>query len=93
MGYRHCGHEVYLDRRGRIRKLTGVWRSRDRWRGLIGGLIHWKLDMLADHSIRLYAQHITAAVDKELRSLASGQTTTDVDDLVIRDACEGQVGR
>ena len=32
MGYRHCGNEIYLDRYGRIRKLTGVWRSRDRWR-------------------------------------------------------------
>ena len=37
MGYRHCGNEIYLDRYGRIRKLTGVLRSRDRWRGLIGG--------------------------------------------------------
>src|SRR5262249_28348658 len=30
MGYRHCGNEVYLDRKGRIRKLRGVFRSRDR---------------------------------------------------------------
>ncbi len=30
LGYRHCGNEVYLDRHGRIRKLTGIFRSRDR---------------------------------------------------------------
>src|SRR6185503_17093013 len=55
MGYRHCGNEIYLDRFGRIRKLTGIWRSRDRWRGLIAGLFKWQLDLLADHSIKLYA--------------------------------------
>src|SRR5436190_11320025 len=55
MGYRHGGNEIYLDRYGRIRKLTGVLRSRDRWRGLLGGLRKWKLDLLTDHSIRQYA--------------------------------------
>ena len=38
MGYRHGGEEVYLDRYGSIRKLTGIVRSRDRWRGLLTGL-------------------------------------------------------
>jgi triacylglycerol lipase len=70
MGYRHCGNEVYLNRHGRIRKLKGVLRSRDRWRGIIGGLLKWKLDMLTDHSIGLYAQHIAAAVDEEEETLA-----------------------
>jgi triacylglycerol lipase len=65
LGYRHCGNEIYLDRYGRIRKLTGVWRSRDRWRGLMKGLLQWRLDMLTDHSIGQYAGHIAAAVDKE----------------------------
>jgi triacylglycerol lipase len=65
MGYRHCGNEIYLDRYGRIRKLTGVWRSRDRWRGLLKGLLQWRLHMLTDHSIGQYAGHIAAAVDKE----------------------------
>jgi triacylglycerol lipase len=68
MGYRHCGNEIYLDRYGRIRKLTGVWRSRDRWRGLWGGLLKWRLDMLSDHSIGHYAMHIAEAVDKEGRA-------------------------
>jgi triacylglycerol lipase len=66
MGYRHCGHEIYFDRNGRIRKLTGVWRSRDRWRGVLKGLLQWRLDMLTDHSIGQYAQHLAKAVEKEM---------------------------
>lgn len=65
LGYRHSGEEVYLDRKGRIRKLRGVLRSRDRWRGLIGGLWKGKLDLLSDHSIGQYAQHIAAAAGQE----------------------------
>lgn len=66
LGYRHCGTEVYLDRFGRIRRLSGIWRSRDRWRGFVGGLLKWKLDMLGDHSIHLYAQHIADALNHEV---------------------------
>ncbi|MBX7074069.1 MAG: lipase family protein [Pirellulales bacterium] len=65
MGYRHSGKEKYLDRYGRIRPLKGVLRSRDRWRGLIGGLLKWQIDLLADHSIGQYAKHIATAVRKE----------------------------
>lgn len=61
MGYRHGGSEIYLDRLGRIRKLTGVWRSRDRWRGFVGGLMKGRLDPLADHSIHSYIEHIARA--------------------------------
>jgi triacylglycerol lipase len=68
MGYRHCGNEIYLDRYGRIRKLTGVLRSRDRIRGFLGGLLQWRLDMLSDHSIGQYARHIAAAVSDETSS-------------------------
>lgn len=93
MGYRHCGSEVYLDRYGRIRKLTGIWRSRDRWRGLLGGLLQWKFDLLTDHSIRLYAQHIAAAVDKENLSLAGGRAIADARDLAIRAASEEQLSQ
>jgi triacylglycerol lipase len=88
MGYRHCGNEVYLDRYGRIRKLTGIWRSRDRWRGLIGGLFKWKLDLLADHSIRLYAEHIAAAVEKENAAVGHGRGKTAKENLVIHGSCE-----
>jgi triacylglycerol lipase len=83
MGYRHCGNEIYLDRFGRIRKLTGVWRSRDRWRGLVSGLLKWKLDMLYDHSIHLYAGHIAAAVKKEDAALANDRGHVRAQDITI----------
>lgn len=83
MGYRHCGNEIYLDRFGRIRKLTGVWRSRDRWRGLIAGLLKWKIDLLTDHSIHLYAEHIAAAVKEEDAALTNGRDTKHAEQLVV----------
>ena len=84
MGYRHCGNELYFDRHGRIRKLTGVWRSRDRWRGLIKGLLQWRLDMLSDHSIGQYAGHLAAAVDKENAGLAKNRAAVVAGDLAIQ---------
>jgi triacylglycerol lipase len=63
-GYRHCGREMYLDRFGQLRDLTGIWRSRDRWRGLWAGLLRWEIDWLADHSIKHYARHLCAAADQ-----------------------------
>jgi triacylglycerol lipase len=83
MGYRHGGNEIYLDRYGRIRKLTGILRSRDRWRGLVGGLLKWKVDWLADHSIGQYTQHIAAAVKAEHARLAKNRDEKEAEDLVI----------
>jgi triacylglycerol lipase len=91
LGYRHCGSEVYLDRHGRIRKLTGVLRSRDRWRGLIGGLMKWKLDLLTDHSIHLYAQHIATAVAQENAAVAKQRGPVAADDVAIRAASDEPV--
>lgn len=84
MGYRHSGEEVYLDRHGRIRKLTGIFRSRDRWRGLLKGLAKWKLDFLSDHSIHQYAEHIARAVEQENPSSAVGREPTNKDDILFR---------
>lgn len=61
MGYRHGGIEVYLDSLGRIRALSGLVRFGDRWRGFLSGLMGWEFDLLSDHSIRHYAQHIARA--------------------------------
>ena len=83
MGYRHAGQEIYLDRYGRIRKLTGVWRSRDRWRGILSSLLRWKIDLLADHSIHDYAKHIASAVQHEDAALARGKGPTVAKDVVI----------
>ncbi len=73
MGYRHGGEEIYLDRNGRIRKLTGVLRSRDRWRGFVDGLLRGSIDQFADHSIHLYTEHIATAVDEEEVRLRGGR--------------------
>jgi triacylglycerol lipase len=93
MGYRHCGNEIYLDRYGRIRKLTGVWRRRDRWRGLIAGLLKWKLDLLEDHGIRHYAQHIVTAINEENAALGSDRGQTDGDDLGIHTGDKKQIAK
>jgi triacylglycerol lipase len=90
MGYRHCGNEIYLDRFGRIRKLRGVLRSRDRWRGLLGGLLQWRIDLLTDHSIGQYAQHIAAAVKAEFSALAMNRGTTQAEELIVRAESNGQ---
>jgi triacylglycerol lipase len=84
MGYRHCGNELYLDRFGRIRRLSGILRSRDRWRGILGGLLQWRLDLLTDHSISQYAGHIATAVKEEIAGQANQRRTKTADDLVIR---------
>lgn len=84
MGYRHCGNEIYLDRHGRIRRLIGIWRSRDRWRGFLSALWKWKFDLLDDHSIKLYAQHIVTAIEQEEAELARGGQETQPDELVSR---------
>lgn len=93
MGYRHCGDEIYFDRNGRIRKLTGVWRSRDRWRGVLRGLLKWKLDMLTDHSIMQYQQHLIEALEKEHDGTAAHHAPASAADLAIHverdeDECE-----
>jgi triacylglycerol lipase len=85
MGYRHCGSEIYFDRYGRIRKLTGVWRSRDRWRGLVKGLMKWRIDALTDHSIHQYAQHLVKAVAEENAGLAANREEKEAEDLAIPD--------
>jgi len=89
MGYRHGGNEIYLDRYGRIRKLTGIWRSRDRWRGLLMGLLRWQLDLLSDHSIKLYAGHIAAAVNEELAAISRGGRTAAAEKFVARSDPDG----
>ena len=62
MGYRHTGKEMYIDYRGRIRKLVGWRRNRDRIRGLFLGLRRFKIDYFADHSIRQYIKRILDVV-------------------------------
>lgn len=88
MGYRHGGHEVYFDRNGRIRPLQGIWRSRDRWRGLLRGFGKWRLDMLTDHGIRQYAANLVKAVEEELQNVSRGGKPLHPRDLAILDVNE-----
>jgi hypothetical protein len=64
--------------------LTGIQRSRDRWRGFVQGLMSLQLDPLADHSIHEYVKHIAHAASIEARSVKRGREELDEDDLVIR---------
>jgi hypothetical protein len=45
--------------------LNGFLRTRDRFRGMLGGLFRFRLDLLTDHSIRQYAHHIATAASAE----------------------------
>ena len=62
MGYRHSGQEMYLDRRGRIRRLTGLLRLRDSLSGFLAALLRLRIDPFADHSIDRYIAHLRNAV-------------------------------
>ncbi len=58
MGYRHNGEEKYIDRNGRLRKLTGWKRVSDRIQGLLNGLRRFRIDYLSDHSAPFYIDQI-----------------------------------
>ena len=58
-GYRHCGQELYLDRHGKLKKLTGWRRLSDRMQGFVGEMVQkFRIDHLSDHSIVDYIDHI-----------------------------------
>jgi triacylglycerol lipase len=65
LGYAHGGIEVYLDRRGRLSPVTGLWRQRDRFRGFFRSLAVWKFDHLNDHLMTEYLRAIHGAVKLE----------------------------
>ncbi len=64
-GYRHAGTEMYLDRRYRLRKVTGWRRFRDRWWGFVGGVRRWQIDHFSDHNLSEYLKGIRLAIEKE----------------------------
>jgi triacylglycerol lipase len=70
MGYWHSGSLVYLDRHGRIRRLSAPMRQRDRLYGFMKGLGEGQIDMLSDHRIHRYVEHIRRAVEQESRTRA-----------------------
>lgn len=65
MGYRHSGREMYLDRNGEVRTINGFQRVRDRARGFLAGLLRFRIDHFADHSMDRYIHYIRSAVDAQ----------------------------
>ncbi len=68
VGYRHCGSEIYLDRRGQIRKSGFAGKTRDRWIGFWKELLNGKIDPFEDHSIHHYISVIAQALAEERKS-------------------------
>ena len=68
MGYRHHGMEHYLNTWGNVRKLTGLQRVKDRFRGIWRGIKKGKIDSFSDHSIDAYVEH-TEKASKGLETL------------------------
>jgi triacylglycerol lipase len=62
MGYRHSGQEMYLDRFGKIRTLSGWMRSRDRLKGFLAALLRFRIDHFSDHSVDRYIEYIRNAL-------------------------------
>lgn len=60
LGYRHTGQEMYLNAYGKLRKLTGYQRLKDRWRGFWGSIKYGRVDHFSDHSILEYVKHIAS---------------------------------
>ncbi|MCA9048086.1 MAG: lipase family protein [Planctomycetaceae bacterium] len=58
MGYRHGGKEMYLNRNGHLRRVSGWTRTVDRLRGFLMGLARFQIDHFADHSIDRYIESI-----------------------------------
>ncbi len=84
LGYRHCGHEVYIDSLGIIRKIGVIGKRRDRWNGFLRGLQRWRIDHFADHSVHCYIQAIWAAAEQEQHEMAGGKRAIRAEDLVNR---------
>lgn len=65
MGYRHGGREWYLNRRGKLSKVNGWWKTYDRLKGFLKGLLQWRIDHFSDHAIDRYIENILRAVEQE----------------------------
>jgi triacylglycerol lipase len=65
LGYRHGGKEIYLNAYGKIRKLSGWQRAKDRWRGFVKSLRLGRIDHFSDHSMTCYIEHILNAIEEQ----------------------------
>ena len=62
-GFRHHGREMYLDRKGRLRKLKAGAKFADRMRGFGASLLRFKLDPLSDHIVDAYIAAIATTIE------------------------------
>ena len=74
MGYRHSGQEVYLNAYGKVRRMTGWQRTKDRWRGFIAGIKQGSVDHFSDHLIDDYIKHIYNTICEQENIKAHSQT-------------------
>ena len=81
MGYRHCGTEVYLDRRGRIGDLSGWARRLDGWRGFWAGLIRGQIDHFSDHLLHAYIRPLWKAALAEQVAVGRGSSSPDASEF------------
>ncbi|MEO0531237.1 MAG: lipase family protein [Planctomycetota bacterium] len=65
LGYRHAGHEIYLNRLGRVSNVGGYLKMRDRWWGFVRTLKRWRVDHFSDHLMGEYINAIEQAVKQE----------------------------
>lgn len=65
LGYRHAGHEIYLNRLGRVSNVGGYLKMRDRWWGFVRTLRRWRVDHFTDHLMDEYIKAIEQAVKQE----------------------------
>lgn len=76
LGYRHSGTEIYLDHKGKIRRLGKAGKRRDRLAGFLAALRRGRLDHFDDHSIHRYIGAIAAAVRTRPSSRPSNPQTS-----------------
>ncbi len=74
LGYRHSGNEIYLDRLGRMKQISGWSRLTDRLRGFLSGLRKFRLDQLSDHSSLDYIDNIFRILRVEEAKLGTRQS-------------------
>jgi triacylglycerol lipase len=81
LGYRHCGSEVYIDRKGQFAKLGLIMKRRDRWRGFIRSLKLWKIDHFTDHSIHRYIDAILGELKKDEEGISNGEAAATAEEI------------
>lgn len=62
LGYRHTGKEMYLNANGKLRRLSGWQRTKDRLRGFLRGARNWRIDHFTDHLQINYINYIADIV-------------------------------